>query len=49
VVERAQLRGGSDDAWLELYAEEIYRYLGRCDGKMALELGCGNRKKRPKK
>jgi len=29
---------------LEHYAAEIYHYLQRYDGKMALELGYGNRK-----
>jgi hypothetical protein len=43
VIEQAQLRDSSDDAWLEHYAEEIYRYMKRCVGKIALELGC-NRK-----
>jgi len=34
---------------LERYAEGTYRYLERCDGKMALELGYGNRKNAQKK
>gem|GEM_PF-2619851 len=39
-----QLRGGSDEIWLKRYADDICRYLGSCEGKMILDLGCGNGK-----